>query len=86
MTKEEFEQLEFEHADAITKAEQVYRDTEGDLSRAIIAAIQAQPARELTVEELQESMEAFIGYPFEQSKGLAKAFVKLGTIRIVGDA
>ena len=41
MTSEEFEQLEFQYAEAITKAEQVYRDTEGDLSRAIIAAIEA---------------------------------------------
>ena len=39
MTNDEFEQLEFTYCDAIIKAEQVYRDTEGDLSRAIIAAI-----------------------------------------------
>jgi len=38
--------------------------------------------REITIDDLQESMEAFIGYRFEQSRGLARAISKLGTIRI----
>lgn len=98
MTNEEFEQLEFEHAEAITRAEQVYRDTEGDLSRAVIAAIQSLSVREMTVDEVAEIM--LIGIAFENGRehelddsahvanyrrdavGAAKALANLGTIRI----
>ena len=57
MTNDEFEQLEFTYCDAIIKAEQVYRDTEGDLSRAIIAAIlHENKALLLVLDKARESL------------------------------